>query len=102
MDINLNIQETLSRTVTVKAESIEDAIMQVDEMYKNEEIILDYADYDGQVIIEKVEEKYKSHKDKLIDEVIQYMIENEERHYEESDCPKEHIYLTLKKLKAYL
>ncbi len=100
--MDINIQETLSRTVTVKAESIEDAIMQVDEMYKNEEIILDYADYDGQVVIEKAEEKYKSHKDKLIDEVIQYMIENEERRYEESDYPKEHIYLSLKELKAYL
>ncbi|MBA1421570.1 MAG: DpnD protein [Epsilonproteobacteria bacterium] len=59
MNININIQETLSRTVTVKAESIEDAVRQVEEMYKNEEIVLDYADFDGQVIIEKAEEKYK-------------------------------------------
>jgi len=98
MDININIQETLSRTVTVQAESIQDAVRQAEEMYINEEIVLDYADYDGQVIIEKMEEKYKSHKDKLIDEVIEYMIKDEERHYEELDCPKEHIYLTLKEL----
>jgi len=54
MDININIQETLSRTVTVKAESIEDAIVQVEEMYRNEEIVLDYADFDGKVKIENI------------------------------------------------
>ncbi len=101
MDININIQEILSHTVTVKAESIEDAIMQVDEMYKNEEIILEYADYDGQVIIEKTEEKHKSHKDKLIDEVILYMVKDKERHYEELDCPKEHIF-DFARVKTYL
>jgi len=47
MKINIEIREVLSRIVTVDAESKEDAIEQVENMYNNEEIVLDYADFEG-------------------------------------------------------
>jgi hypothetical protein len=34
----------------------------------------------------------------LIDKMIKYMIKEEKKHYEESNFPHEHIYLTLKEL----
>jgi hypothetical protein len=37
-----------------------------------------------------------------IEAVVNYLWENEERHYYESDCPENHIFLILKKLKKYL
>lgn len=41
----IEIEETLSRVVHVEAESVEDAISQVWDMYSEEEIVLDYTDY---------------------------------------------------------
>ncbi len=41
----IEIQEFLSRIVEVEANSIDEAISKVREMYKNEEIVLDSEDY---------------------------------------------------------
>ena len=38
------IEETLKRAVTVKAENYEDAVLKVTDMYREEEIVLDYDD----------------------------------------------------------
>lgn len=45
MKIKVEITEILQRTVEVDAEDLKDAINKVEELYKNEEIILDYSDY---------------------------------------------------------
>ena len=42
---NIQITETLQKVVTVRANSIEDAIFKVKSQYKNEEIVLDYSNY---------------------------------------------------------
>lgn len=47
------ITETLQRTIEVEAESEEDALQKVKEMYKNEEIVLDSCDFVG-VEIKKI------------------------------------------------
>lgn len=39
------IKETLSKTIKVESKSKEDAYNKIQEMYKNEEIVLDSSDY---------------------------------------------------------
>ncbi|MGK0256340.1 MAG: hypothetical protein ACI81I_000957, partial [Arcobacteraceae bacterium] len=94
MQINIKITETLSRVILIDSLSIEDAITTAEKMYKNEDIVLDYADFNNDVNIEKEEDNFNTRKDLLINEVIQYLIKDEEKHYEESDEPSKHIYLT--------
>jgi hypothetical protein len=98
MSIDIRVTEILSRVITIDALSIEDAIAIVENMYKNEEIVLDYLDFNGSVLIEKNEKNFNSRKDLLIDKVVQYLIKDEEKHYEESGKPNDHIYLTLLEL----
>lgn len=54
MKFNIAIIEKLERVIEVDADNLEDAIALVEEQYKKEEIILDYSDFDGNIIIEKV------------------------------------------------
>jgi len=102
MQIDIRITETLSRVITIDSSSLEDAIITVENMYKDEEIVLDYSDFKGDVLIEKKEENFSSKKDLLINEVIQYLIKDEQKHYEESGEPNNHIYLTLLELKKQI
>jgi len=60
MQIDIKITEILSRTIRVNALSIEDAIIIVNNMYRNEDIVLDSSDFDGNVIIEKEEDNYNT------------------------------------------
>lgn len=53
MKFKIKVTEILSRTITVEADTEEKAIVVVSDMYKNEEIVLDYSDFNGDVIIEK-------------------------------------------------
>jgi len=41
----IEVQEFLARTVEIEADSIAEAISQVKEMYRKEEIVLDADDY---------------------------------------------------------
>ena len=102
MQIDIRVTETLSRVITINSLSIEDAIITVKGMYKNEEVVLDYSDFNDDVLIEKKEENFSSKKDLLIDKVIQYLIKDKEKHYEESEEPNNHIYLTLLELQKYI
>jgi len=102
MQIDIKVSEVLSRIVTVDSLSLEDALLTVEDMYKNEEIVLDESDFNESVIFEKKEDNFNSKKDFLINEVIEYLIKDEEKHYEELDKPNEHIYLTLLELQKYL
>ncbi|KIM06793.1 MAG: hypothetical protein KU38_11885 [Sulfurovum sp. FS08-3] len=101
MQINIKVTEVLSRNIKVDATSINEAIDIVENMYKKEEIVLDYTDFNN-VLIEKKEENFNSKKDLLINKVIQYLIKDEEKHYEELQKPNNHIYLTLLELQKYI
>lgn len=46
MKFVMKVTETLSRTVVVDANNIDDAISKVEQAYDNEQIVLDYRDYD--------------------------------------------------------
>lgn len=47
----VNIEETLTRNVTVEADSEEQAEIKVKQLYYNGEIVLDYSDYIGEPTI---------------------------------------------------
>ena len=47
MKHKIKVQETLERIVEVEASSIDEAKRKVEEMYFNEEIVLDYSDFAG-------------------------------------------------------
>jgi len=55
MKVDIEITEVLSRIITVDVESKEDAILKIEDMYKNEEIVLDYADFEGESSIEIID-----------------------------------------------
>ena len=52
MKFNIAIIEKLKRVIEIDADNLEEAISLVEEQYKKEEIILDYSDFDGNIIIE--------------------------------------------------
>jgi hypothetical protein len=42
---NIEVTETLSRVIEVEAESVDNALSKVNEMYKNEKIVLSAEDF---------------------------------------------------------
>jgi len=52
-----NIEEVLNKEVTVEAESFEKAMKKINNLYKDEEIVLDYEDFIGYTINYINEEK---------------------------------------------
>lgn len=50
MKYDITIIETLSRSIEVEADSYDDALIKVEEMYDNQEIILDSEDFKGKTI----------------------------------------------------
>lgn len=51
MYFNIEISERLSRIVNIEANSLEEAIETAEQMYQNEDIVLDWTDFDGNVNI---------------------------------------------------
>lgn len=97
----IEIIETLARTVKVKADSIEDAIIKAKILYKDEVVILHDNDYID-TTIELYDDNVKKYKKReLINDIVEYLMEDEKKHYEEFEKkPKNHIYHKLKRLKA--
>lgn len=52
-----NTEEVLNKEVTVEAESFEKAMKKINNLYKDEEIVLDYEDFIGYTINYINEEK---------------------------------------------
>lgn len=93
MKIDIKITETLSKIVSVKANSVAEAINKIEDKYNNEKIVLDYSDYDRNVIFEENIDNFDSKKDFLINEVIEYLIKDEKKHFEEMNEHNNQIYL---------
>lgn len=103
MAIDIRVTEVLTRLVKVDAQSTEEAINIIRYDYKKEKIVLDEADFDQNLIIEKKEEGFSSRKDALINIVVRHLIKDEKRHWMEQDEPDDnHIYLILKELQDSL
>jgi hypothetical protein len=44
---HIKVTEVSSKVVSLRAKSLEDAITQVENSYRDEEIVLDYSDFDS-------------------------------------------------------
>jgi hypothetical protein len=95
----IEVQEILSRVISVEAENPTEAISTVEKLYKNEEIVLDYNDFKYREIKPL---GFNEDKNNLIKEVIDYLFEDEKKHFEECGKVENHIYLTLVKLRSLI
>lgn len=97
----IEIQEILSEIIEVEANSEIEALENAELLYKNEKIVLNEKNHIATDFVINKENIYmKDEKYDLINEVIEYLINDEKRHFEEYEKkPKEHIYLKLHRLK---
>lgn len=96
-NFEIEIKEVLSRIVSIQAESKESAIRKVEEMYRKSEIVLDANDFVYKTIFHS---KEKQEMKEIFEKLYDYMVSTEEKHYEESDKPKDHIFIILEKYKS--
>ena len=95
----IEVKEILSRVIEVEDNLLDDAVSNVENLYRSEKIVLDYDDFVKVEIREFKEEEIIEEKTNLIKDVINYLIEEEKRHFEEFETkPEDHIYLKLKRL----
>ena len=97
----IEVQELLARRVKVRAKNFLDAKYKVEELYKKCKIVLDYNDF---VLVDFIDIDIDSsnkidEKNALIKDVIEYLYNEEKRHFEELDKPQNHIFSKLEKLK---
>ena len=99
----IEIQEFLARVVEIKANSSDDAISRLKKRYLNEELVLNYNDFVNVDFIDINLNSENDEKKNLIDEVINYLINDEKKHFEEYEKePENHIYKKLLRLKKLL
>lgn len=98
----IEVQEFLSRVVEVEAESRDEAILKINEDYEKTKIVLDYNDFVEVNFIDINVPNPNDEQVKLINEIIDYLYEDEKKHFEELDEPKDHIYLKLEKLRILI
>ena len=56
MKVKIKISEILSKEVEVEARSESEAEDKIREMYKKEQIVLDWSDFEGEVLFEVAKE----------------------------------------------
>lgn len=102
-EFKIEIIEKLSESLNIKANSIDEALDKVNEMYKNEQIILDSSNHIDTEIREYKEDDSIDEINHLMQEIINYLIDDEKKHFEEFETtPDDHIYLKLKKLRKLI
>lgn len=60
----IEIQEILSKTIEIQAKNMEEAIEKVNQMYRKEEIVLDYSNFVDKKIIPSTLKKKRSFAEK--------------------------------------
>lgn len=103
MKYNVVISEKLKRIVEVNTPTSTEAIEFIKKQYQEEKIVLDYSDFDGEVIIENQDDEIE--KEAFIKDIIDYLYEDEQKHFEECFGEKSpekednHIFYKLYELK---
>lgn len=98
----IEIQELLTRVVEVQAENIQEAFTKVNEQYKKAELVLDYNDF-SEVNFTDINSQSKTDEiNSLMKEVIDYLYSDEQKHFEESNRPQNHIFEKLERLKSLI
>lgn len=99
----IEVQEFLSRVVEVEAKSSDEAISKINIQYEKTEIVLDYNDFVEVNFLDINSQSPSDDKETLIKEIVDYMYEEEKKHFEEFDTmPENHIYLKIKRLKELI
>jgi hypothetical protein len=98
----IEIQELLCRVVRINAKSYNAALEIIQEKYKKCEIVLDYNDFANVSYQDINKQSIEDEKNNLIFEIIDYLYDDEKRHFEESDriSRKNHIFQKLERLKT--
>lgn len=93
----IEIEEWYLRQLNIEADSFDDAVEKVHDLYKSNKLNAQDLSIVGYKIKDGNEDEGK---DALIKEIILYLYRDEKRHYEEfgDDKPEDHIYLKLEKL----
>lgn len=93
----IKTEETYVREFEIQANTFEDAVEKVHDLYRNNKL----SAQDLSLLSYKIKVGNEDEsKDALIKGIISYLYRDEKRHYEEfgDDKPKDHIYLKLEKL----
>ena len=93
----VEIKEILSRVIEIKANSKDEAIQKTEDLYRDEEIVLDYNDFQNLNInsFDEIEDLKKK-----LNDVIEYLYSDEKRNFEEYEVkPTDHIFLKLEVIK---
>lgn len=98
----IEVQEFLARVIEVDATNLQEAMSNVQERYKKAEIVLDYNDFVEVNFIDINTQSKNDEMKMLVTNVIEYLYDNEKRHYEESEEPQNHIFSKLERLKTLL
>ncbi len=98
------IKELLSRKVEVEANNEDEAYQKVKDRYQKEDIILDSSDINDFSIKNVFSNNDEIEKDNLIADIVNYLYQDEKKHYEEFDTkkPSDHIFLKLEKIKKLI
>jgi hypothetical protein len=98
---NIEIKEVLVKKIAIESNSIDEALVEVKQLYNSENILLDSSNHFDTIIYEDTIENAETIRMRLTDEVIDYLIDDERKHFEELGTePQDHIYLKLLKLKT--
>ena len=96
----IEIRKTLVKKVKIRADFAEDAILKVRKRYNNEKIVLDRNDLIKTEISLSNKSSTFDEKKELVNEIIEYLYQDEKKHYEEElNEPNNHIFLKLMRLK---
>lgn len=98
----VEIQEFSSKIIEVKALNSEEAIDLVREKYKKSEIVLDYDDYVETEFVDLNKPTKSEERNRLMKEIVDYLYQEEKRHYEESNSPDDHIFVKLERIQQFL
>ena len=98
----IEVQEFLARVIEIDAKNVQDAFAKVQKQYKDEKIVLDYNDFVDVNFIEINGQSKEDEKNMLIKYIIEYIYVDEQKHFEESNNPENHIFNKLKKLKLLI
>jgi hypothetical protein len=99
---SIEVQEFMARVVSVEANNLEEAILNIQESYRKAEIVLDYNDFVEANFISINSQSRNDEMKRLIKDVIEYLYDDEKKHFEEYDEPKDHIFSKLERLKTLL
>ncbi|MDD4235548.1 MAG: DpnD/PcfM family protein [Bacteroidales bacterium] len=98
----IEIKELLARVVEVQAKNIQEAFSKVKDQYVKAQIVLDYNDFAAVNFTDINNQSKRDEINMLIKGIIDYLYVDEQKHFEESNNPKNHIFQKLERLQSLI